>query len=340
MHLRAYLDRSGYQRFGVVVDGRLLTAGQLDRKGGLGPQAEAAISDLVVLETDWRDVGRAARRAVRKGASLIDPGRDRRPRRSTSCGPEDRLRRAQLRRPCRRGRARRPVEPAAVRQVPQRDRRRRRRHRPPRGHPRARPRGGARRRDRAPCPARDPRAGDGPRRRLRRRQRHQRPRLAGQPAGPPRGREGRRPVAPRQGQRHLPAHRPRLRDPGRARPARRPPPPQLADPRQGQGQGQAAADAGRHHEGPHPRRARAGELHLAPHHPRARRPHRHRHARRAWACSATRPCSWSPATACGARSRASARWRIRSSTGPRTRVPPRRASAAGAHARRHRCSRW
>jgi 2,4-didehydro-3-deoxy-L-rhamnonate hydrolase len=74
MHLRAYLDRAGYQRFGVVVDGRLLTAGQLDRRGGLGPQAEAAISDLVVLETDWRDVRRAARRAVRKGASLIDPG--------------------------------------------------------------------------------------------------------------------------------------------------------------------------------------------------------------------------------------------------------------------------
>ena len=95
---------------------------------------------------------------------------------------------------------------------------------------------------------------------------------------------------------------------------------QLADPRLGRGRRHAGPDAGREHRRHALRRARAGELHLAVRHARARRPHRHRHAggRRRVPRSAGLPRA--RATASGARSRASAWWRIRSSTGPRTRV--------------------
>ena len=223
MHLLAYPDRFGDQRFGVLVDGGLLTGAQLEKRGGLGALAEVGSARPRDLETTGGDVDAPRPARARARRPLIDP--------RTRPPPPAARRRAPGKIVCvglnygdhvaEGGRARaRPA--AAVRQV---------RRTPssatatpivrPRGHPRASTSrsswasssaGRARR-----VPVED---AHGPCRGLCRRQRHQRPRLAGQPAGPARGREGRRPVAPRQGQRHVPADRPGLRDARRARPAR------------------------------------------------------------------------------------------------------------------------
>jgi 2-keto-4-pentenoate hydratase/2-oxohepta-3-ene-1,7-dioic acid hydratase in catechol pathway len=62
--------------------------------------------------------------------------------------------------------------------------------------------------------------------------------------------------------------------------------------------------------------------------------------RPASACSAIRRCSSSRATASGARSRASAWWRIRSSTGPTTPATPDATRRPGRGSRRRTCSPW
>jgi 2-keto-4-pentenoate hydratase/2-oxohepta-3-ene-1,7-dioic acid hydratase in catechol pathway len=75
MHLRAYRDRSGNERFGVVVDGRLLTGGQLEQRGRLkGPATTyLGLSHFFGLEDEWVPaVARATKRALRAGAPLVD----------------------------------------------------------------------------------------------------------------------------------------------------------------------------------------------------------------------------------------------------------------------------
>jgi 2,4-diketo-3-deoxy-L-fuconate hydrolase len=77
MHLRAYLDRFGDPRFGVIVDGRLLTGAQLEKRGRLGRSVNThlGISHYLGVDADWvGDVRRASRRAVRAGAKLVDAG--------------------------------------------------------------------------------------------------------------------------------------------------------------------------------------------------------------------------------------------------------------------------
>ena len=241
MRLYAYEDRSGNARSGCSSTAGCLTGGQLEKRGrilgrldthlGLGPTSGSSTTGAARSR-------RPTRRALRRGAPLVDPD-DAHARRG------DRRRRLGGKVVCvglnygdhvaEGGRAA-PGPPAAVREVRQRDHRRRRGDRPAAGHARPGPRGGAGRRHRAAgAPGRRGRR-HGPRRGLRRRQRRQRPRLAGQPAGPARGREGRRPVAAGQGQRHLPAGRPGVRHaPTSSIPRAGLAPPQLADPRQRHG---------------------------------------------------------------------------------------------------------
>ncbi len=76
MRLYAYEDRSGNATFGVIVGDRLLTGGQLEKRGqilrrldphyGLGP--------AIRIVDDWRDaLDTATRRALRRGAPLVNP---------------------------------------------------------------------------------------------------------------------------------------------------------------------------------------------------------------------------------------------------------------------------
>lgn len=73
MRLHAYHDRSGDLRFGVLVDGRLLTGAQLEKKGGLAA-THLGVGVLGTFPDDWVDAVRAATaHALANGARLIDP---------------------------------------------------------------------------------------------------------------------------------------------------------------------------------------------------------------------------------------------------------------------------
>jgi 2-keto-4-pentenoate hydratase/2-oxohepta-3-ene-1,7-dioic acid hydratase in catechol pathway len=76
MHLRAYVDRFGDPRFGVIVDGRLLTGAQLEKRGRLGRSVNThlGISHYLGVDEDWTgDLRRATRRALKRKAPLLDP---------------------------------------------------------------------------------------------------------------------------------------------------------------------------------------------------------------------------------------------------------------------------
>jgi len=79
MRLYAYIDRFGDKRFGVLADGRLLTGAQLEKRGGLEMGAtHAGIGYFGTFEDAWfRAVRKAAKRALKAGAPLIDPGKRR-----------------------------------------------------------------------------------------------------------------------------------------------------------------------------------------------------------------------------------------------------------------------
>lgn len=75
MRLYAYLDRSGEERFGVIVAGGLLTGSQLEKRGGLGRRVNTRLGIGLQLQFGDRwleDVRRAATRALKAGAPLID----------------------------------------------------------------------------------------------------------------------------------------------------------------------------------------------------------------------------------------------------------------------------
>jgi 2-keto-4-pentenoate hydratase/2-oxohepta-3-ene-1,7-dioic acid hydratase in catechol pathway len=75
MRLHAYYDRFGDERFGVVVMGRLLTGSQLEKRGGLDPAIDThlGIGFQLGFDDPWLDeLARAARRAVRRGAPLLE----------------------------------------------------------------------------------------------------------------------------------------------------------------------------------------------------------------------------------------------------------------------------
>jgi 2-keto-4-pentenoate hydratase/2-oxohepta-3-ene-1,7-dioic acid hydratase in catechol pathway len=76
MRLYAYLDRFDDERFGVIVAGRLLTGGQLEKRGGLGKRVNThlGIGHQLRFGDHWQDaVRRATTRALKAGAPLIDP---------------------------------------------------------------------------------------------------------------------------------------------------------------------------------------------------------------------------------------------------------------------------
>jgi 2-keto-4-pentenoate hydratase/2-oxohepta-3-ene-1,7-dioic acid hydratase in catechol pathway len=74
MRLYAYEDRFGDDRFGVLADGRLLTGAQLEKRGGLRVNTHLGVAHHLAFEDDWLErVRRAARRARKAGAPLIDP---------------------------------------------------------------------------------------------------------------------------------------------------------------------------------------------------------------------------------------------------------------------------
>jgi 2-keto-4-pentenoate hydratase/2-oxohepta-3-ene-1,7-dioic acid hydratase in catechol pathway len=75
MRLRAYYDRWGDERFGVVVMGRLLTGSQLEKRGGLDPAIDTTlgIGFQLGFEDDWLgELAGAAKRALKKGAPLLE----------------------------------------------------------------------------------------------------------------------------------------------------------------------------------------------------------------------------------------------------------------------------
>jgi 2-keto-4-pentenoate hydratase/2-oxohepta-3-ene-1,7-dioic acid hydratase in catechol pathway len=75
MRLYAYQDRYGDARFGVLVLGRLLTGAQLEKRGGLDPAVDThlGIGHHLTFEDGWlMEVARAAKRAVKHGAPLLD----------------------------------------------------------------------------------------------------------------------------------------------------------------------------------------------------------------------------------------------------------------------------
>ncbi len=77
MRLYAYEDRYGDERFGVLVLGRLLTGAQLEKRGGLDPAVDThlGIGFQLSFQDGWlQEVARAARRALKRGAPLLDPG--------------------------------------------------------------------------------------------------------------------------------------------------------------------------------------------------------------------------------------------------------------------------
>jgi 2,4-didehydro-3-deoxy-L-rhamnonate hydrolase len=76
MHLRAYVDRFGDPRFGVIVNGKLLSGAQLEKRGRLSPSVNThlGISHHVGVEDDWvGELRRATKRAMKAKATLLDP---------------------------------------------------------------------------------------------------------------------------------------------------------------------------------------------------------------------------------------------------------------------------
>jgi 2-keto-4-pentenoate hydratase/2-oxohepta-3-ene-1,7-dioic acid hydratase in catechol pathway len=75
MRLYAYEDRFGDARFGVLVNGRLLTGAQLEKRGGLrSVDTHIGLGIHIQLTDDWSvHLRRATRRALKAGAPLIDP---------------------------------------------------------------------------------------------------------------------------------------------------------------------------------------------------------------------------------------------------------------------------
>ena len=75
MRLYAYYDRFGDERFGVLVEGRLLTGAQLEKRGRLDPAIDThlGIGFQIGFEDDWLgELRRATRRALKAGAPLLD----------------------------------------------------------------------------------------------------------------------------------------------------------------------------------------------------------------------------------------------------------------------------
>src|SRR5215211_3128988 len=85
MRLYAYEDRSGDARFGVLARGGLLTAAQLEKRGGLGSKRSsvftyADVGYQIRHVDDWlHQVGAATQKALRAGAKVL-PVDSRRPR--------------------------------------------------------------------------------------------------------------------------------------------------------------------------------------------------------------------------------------------------------------------
>ena len=79
MRIRGYLDRYGDERFGVEVDGRLLTGGALERLGGLpAGDTHLPLELAMTVDPDWqRRLARAVRRARKRGAKPIAVARRR-----------------------------------------------------------------------------------------------------------------------------------------------------------------------------------------------------------------------------------------------------------------------
>ena len=75
MRCYAYLDRFGDARFGVLLDGGLLTGAQLEKRGGLRPgTTHLGIGYLGTFDDGWVPaIRKAAKRALKAGAPLIDP---------------------------------------------------------------------------------------------------------------------------------------------------------------------------------------------------------------------------------------------------------------------------
>ena len=72
MRLFAYRDRFDDQRFGVIVDGRLLTGAQLEKRGRFAEDTHFGIG--FPGDDRWfASVAKATRRALQAGAPLIDP---------------------------------------------------------------------------------------------------------------------------------------------------------------------------------------------------------------------------------------------------------------------------
>ena len=71
MRIRAYLDRFGDERWGVEVDGRLLTGRALEREGGVpGGLTHASLAWSIWPHWEAR-LQKAARRAIKRGAKPI-----------------------------------------------------------------------------------------------------------------------------------------------------------------------------------------------------------------------------------------------------------------------------
>jgi 2-keto-4-pentenoate hydratase/2-oxohepta-3-ene-1,7-dioic acid hydratase in catechol pathway len=80
MRLYAYYDRYGDERFGVLVDGRLLTGSELAKRGRLHPAIDThmGIGFQIGFEDDWLgEIRRATKRALKAGAPLIELDRRR-----------------------------------------------------------------------------------------------------------------------------------------------------------------------------------------------------------------------------------------------------------------------
>jgi 2-keto-4-pentenoate hydratase/2-oxohepta-3-ene-1,7-dioic acid hydratase in catechol pathway len=77
MRIYAYEDRRGYPTFGVLVDDRLLTGAQLERRGRVPRHfVDPHLGFGAVLRIDdrWHDtLDAVTRRALRRGAKLVNP---------------------------------------------------------------------------------------------------------------------------------------------------------------------------------------------------------------------------------------------------------------------------
>ena len=73
MRIRAYRDRFGDERFGLEIDGRLLTGRALERLGGLDePDTHLGLDWMLAFGRGWQgQLSKAGRRAMRRGAKTI-----------------------------------------------------------------------------------------------------------------------------------------------------------------------------------------------------------------------------------------------------------------------------